>query len=148
MIAERPTPGTGRPGLPADHPKARFVRLLGDREALLRFSQAAEILAPGDPLTVLRLFFFEIGVAAPAATNAADWLREWLRRGARVEPAGLAAPAAGDLWVQTGQDRTPEQVGFVQKVSTDGTWFYAIDGGPERYQVPVGSVDFWVKLPG
>jgi hypothetical protein len=148
MIAERPTPNAGRPSLPADHPKAVLLRLLGDAEALVRLRQAADILAPNEPLAFLRLFFFEAGGMAPRATSVSEWVRAWIQWRAAAVPASLGPPQAGDMWVQTDGQRQPCVVGFVQKVSTDGRWFYAIDGhGPDRYRLEVGEVDYWLRLP-
>jgi hypothetical protein len=141
-----PTPQ--RPTLPADHPKARLLRLLNDADGLQRIRQAAEILAPEAPLTVLRLVLFEAGFPAPATVEPAEFVKGCSQWGWRVFPAGLEKPQAGDLWVTCDEQRQPARLGFVAKPSVDGTWFLSVGAGPERERLAARAVDFWLRLPG
>lgn len=77
------------------------------------------------------------------------------RMGWRAVPAGIQEPAPGDIWVKTGPERQPLNIGFVAKLSLDKTWFYALDADTslavrmrrEDKRIQCAEIDYWLTIP-
>jgi hypothetical protein len=125
-----------------------LLTLLSDTGGLQRARAAAPILWPdaAPDVAFLKACFALAGWPSPAARTVPELVSALCAWRFQAVPAALQPPA-GDLWVGTDERRVPVGVGFVQKVSTDGAWFYAVTEAPERFRVDRATVDFWLRPP-
>lgn len=126
-----------------DPPRARLLRLLGDEEAQARVAQAAALLA----LPPIRLWMLEAGMWTPPGRELHELIPALVQMGFRATPVGFPTELgvqdwAGSLYVLTDEARTPCEVGWIQRMSTDLQWFFGVN--TERRRLQVSQVAYWL----
>jgi hypothetical protein len=144
-LSEQETPPG--PARTAPRPARPLAALADDAERLGAILRAGEAVFGDLPALRNALVAWLVLLAArkslppdPRSLAYGLWSQGWKL----VEPT--ERPRSGDVFLLAGPDRRPTHVGIVVKVSTDGTWFTAVDDtlapgqGPYRRLVQGGGM--------
>ena len=111
------------------HPKKRLVTAIHDPEQVERMMERARTLCDGDPVSdavFVSLLLQEAGFVVPVTHDPEELILRMMVGGWKVRRGPDAAVTAGDVYVVSGADSKPVELGFIGKVALDGSWCYAL----------------------
>ena len=123
------------------HPKKRLITAIHDPAQVERVAEQMRALCNRETAmpdaVFISLFLQDSGFKVSVTRNAEELVLRLMVGGWKVRRGPEARIAAGDVYVVSGADHKPAELGLVGKVALDGAWCYALNSHTEPPYKPL-----------